>query len=399
MKYRIVAHCLVVLLLGCGSTSTIVAQTRAQAFERQIELDDFEGIKYGLPIEVKVKTGEQNTLIVTGTQQVHDALLVTNNSGEISIDIDLVVLCPDSKQEFVEEKSFPSRLHKRNSFYKKRGKPWRLEFGSDCVVDSRVLGFPTLELTTTSLAWIKVAKIGRLHIDEMIENQIRLEIGGSARADIGRIEGKNVQITVKGNSDLRVKSLESDDTKISLSGLSGLELGTLASSLVEINQSGSTESETTSMETNRLLLTIEGLSDCDVGKVFVGERPSPTEDVAMSSIDLSGSTDVNIKQIQLPHLDIAASGLSELELGRIVADHLNLSATGTSDISVKRLTTDTSHIASSGGSDIEIVALESNVAEIHASGASDVEVRNAKVDQLDVQSKGISDVTVKGKEW
>ena len=399
MKYRIITHCFVVLLLSCGTISAVEAQSRSRTFEEQIELDDFEGIKYGLPIEVKVKTGDQYTLTVTGTQLLHDALLVTIERDEISIDLDLVVLCPDSKQEFIKEEHFPSRLHKSYSFYKKLGRPWRMEFGRDCVVDSKVLGFPTLELTTPSLAWIGVARLGRLRIDEMIENQIRLEIGGSARTDIGRIEGKDIQITVSGSSDLRVKSLESNVTKISLSGLSDLGLGTLESSLVEISQSGSTESETTSLETNRLLLTIKGLSDCDIGKVFGSGGPSPTEDVAMSSIDVSGSTDVNIKQIQLPQLDLAVSGLSDLEIGRITTDHLNLSATGSSGVSMKQVTTDTSQIESSGLADIEIVALESNSAEIHASGTSDVAVRKAKVDELDVQSTGISDVTVKGKKW
>ena len=398
MSYRTFTYCLAVLTLGWISNTPIVAQTQSQSIEKLIEMDVIEEIENWLPIEINVKTGARTSMTVSGTPLLHDALLISTKSGAVSIDLDLVLLCPDSKQKFVKDKGYPARQHRNSLYYQRRGERWKLEFGRDCVVDSRDLGSPTIELITPSLAKVNVAKYGKLRVDEMIDDQVRIEIGGLARAEIARVEGQDVQISVTGSSDLNVDSLESVSTSISLSGLSGSEVGSIASSLVKIKQSGSSELATTSIETNRLVLSINGLSGCEVGRIFSSEGLSPNTDAPTSLLDLSGSSDASISYVELPKLDIDVSGLSDLELGQVQSNQLNLSAGGTSGVSVKRLSTDETQIETTGLADVEISAIEGNKAEIYASGISDVEVRTAKIDQLDVRSSGIGDVSVKGRE-
>ena len=399
MNYRSIMHSLVLLFLVFGTTTTVVAQDRTKSFEKQTDLEEIEGIRHWLPIEINVKSGEQTILTVIGTQLLHDALLITTKRGGLAIDLDLVVLCPNSKQEFTDVKSYPSRLHSRNSLYRKKGSRWRLGFGKDCVVEMRDLGHPTIELTTPSLTWVELTKLGKLRAEEMVDERIRLDIDGLTRVDLGHVRGKSVHISVGGSSDLRVSSVESDDTKISLDGLANAELESLTSSSIEINQSGSSDLEITSINTNQLDVAVDGLTKFVAGTVQTPVEQSTSTDVLVSSLELRGSAEVHIRQLQLPQLDVEANGLTDLELGRVITTQLNLTASGSSDVSVKRLTTDESQIYTTGLSDVEIDSLESDMVEIHSSGSSDVEVRKAKIEHLDVQAKGISDVSVRGKEW
>lgn len=399
MIFRMITQCLGVLFLGCVITSSSITQSLDQTMEKRIEVNQVNEIEYWWPIEVRVKTGEQTEVRTVGSQLFHDAILVNAKLGVLSIDLDLVVLCPDSEQKFVEERSFPARLHNGSSHHIKRNAKWKLQFGKDCVVESRDLGSPVIEVTTPALSSVKVTKFGRLRIEEMIDDQILIKVGGTATAEIDRVRGEIVHAFLSGSSSLNVESMESVVNTISLSGTAELEFGSLASSRVNLYQSGSSELESKSIETDQLVLKVDGTSDTTVRRVFASAEPSDFEDLTSSTIGLSGSTDISIENLQLPELEIHVSGTSDLSLGKVNSDRLTISTSGSSDVSVEQVSTDQSKIESRGTSDVKITKFESSQAEIHSSGTSDVKVRSASVDQLDVQSKGTSSVTVQGQTW
>lgn len=401
MNKRFIAHYLVLLILTCGLITTLSADNRSKAIEKHIELDGVKGISHWLPIEFSVKNGDQSLLTVTGSQRVHDALLVTNTRNRIAVDLDLAVLCPDSKQKFARDKSFPAKLHRSKSLRRYRGDHWAIEFGKDCVVDSRDLGSPVIELTTSTLARIDVTNFGKLYAQEMEmnDNQIRLNVGGLAWVEVNNIQGKHVQVSASGQSDLVINSIDAVSSKIAVNGLAELALDSLVSTGVEFKLSGSSEAQTTSISTDRLNLSMNGLSDFQADTVQTNSKQVESMNTAISSLDLSGSCDVSIKHLQLPRLEVDASGLSDLTLGQVSTNQLILSGSGSSGMSFEELTAKESEIETSGLSDLKIVSLESKMVEIHASGSSDVEVRKAKVEQFDVQATGISDVTLRGREW
>ena len=398
MNNRFIALHIVLLCMWCGLTATLSAEDQSKAIEKQIELDEIKGISHWLPIEFSVKKGDQSLLAVTGSQRVHDALLVTNTRGRIAVDLDLAVLCPDSNQKFARAKSFPSKLHRSRNLRRNRGDHWRIEFGKDCVVDSRDLGSPVIELTTSILARIDVTNFGKLHAEEMNDDQLRLNVGGLAWVEVNNVRGKHVHVSASGSSDLVINSIDSVSSKITVNGLADLVVDSLKSTSVEFELSGSSEAQTTSITTDRLLVSINGLSNFEADTVQSNSEQEENVNTAVSSFDLRGSSDVNIKHLQFSRLDVDASGLSDLTLGQVTTNKLKLSGSGSSDMSIEELTAEESELETSGLSDVKIVSLESKMVEIHAWGSSDVEVRKAKVEQFDVRSKGLSDVTLRSRE-
>ena len=397
MNFRVLARSLGLLLIGCGTISTIVVQAQSQSIEKQVELDVVEGIKHWLPIDVRVHTGEQTKLTVTGTQLFHDALIVDSKDGGVGVDLDLVILCPDSRQKFAKnQKSYPSKRYNGYSLKRENNNGWQLEFGRDCKVTAQELGFPSIELTTPTLSWIEVHS-GQFKAEEMAFEHVRIDVGGLASVELDRIQAEKANISVSGSSDLSIASVEASETQLSLSGLADIEMDSLVSTRVEFNQSGSSDSDTTELVTEQLVLAVNGLSDFTAGKIET--PPEPTySDIVVSTIDLSGSAELTAQFIQLPGIDLDVNGLSNLDLGQLTADKVKLNTTGSSDISIKSLTASESQIDSSGLSDLKIETLNSDVVEIQASGTADVEVQKAKVAQFDVRSSGLSDVSIKSKE-
>lgn len=395
MNYHFVARYLVVYLIALGMTSTLLGQ--AQSFDERVELDDIEGIKHRLPFDFHVQPGDQTALTVTGSQLFHDALIITTKNGGIELDLDLVVLCPDSRQQFAKRKSYPSKRYNSFSLHREEGNGWRLEFGKDCEVYAEDLGNPTVELTTDSLAWIEVSNSGTLTAKEMVAEQIRINTSGLTSTTLDQVQADRVHITVTGSSDLSIESVEANTTEVSLSGLADFELDSLLSHSVEFKQSGSSDSNTTNMATHKLVLAVNGLSDFIAGKVQPPDEQANSS-VEVSTIDLSGSADVTVQSLELPQLELKANGLSDLDLGETVTNRLKLSATGSSDVSFKSLSTEESQIDTSGLADVEIETLDSDEVEIQASGSADVEVQKATVAHLDIRSQGLSDVSIKSKE-
>ncbi|MYD45409.1 MAG: hypothetical protein F4W92_03570 [Gammaproteobacteria bacterium] len=397
MNYQVVTRFLVLLLFGLGMTSVLTAQAKSQSFDEQVELEDTEGIKHRLPIDFHVQPGEQTTLTVTGSQLFHDALIITAKNGGVELDLDLVVLCPDSRQKFAKRESYPSKRYNGYSLHRENRTGWRLEFGKDCTVHAKDLGYPTIEMTTPTLAWIEVSHSGTLNAEEMVSEHVRIDTGGLATAVLDRVQAERVRITVTGSSNLSIASVDAELAQVSLSGLADFELDSIVSPIVLFEQSGSSDSNTTDMVTDQLVLAANGLSDFVAGKI-----QSPNEqtnsDVEVSTINLSGSADVTIQSLRLPGLELKANGLADLELGQTVTNRLKLSASGSSDVSFKNLAAEESQIDSSGLADIEVETLDSEVIEIQASGSADVEVQKATVAHIDVRSTGLSDVSIKSKE-
>ena len=395
MKCRVKTQCVIQLVLVCSVTFSCLAQDEANPYQDQIELEKTIGVNHWLPIEFNVKPGKQSMLTVKGTKLFHDALIITSKGGGLAVDLDLVVLCPDSKFKFAQTERYPSRRYRSYRLLRGKQNSWKMEFGKDCVVDAQDLGYPTIELTTPSLSWVEVSRSGQLSAEEISDTHVRIETTGLASLVIGNVKADKVQISVVGSSELSISSVDAGVTEVSLKGLADLELNTLVSARIEFKQGGSSDFEARSIDTDRLALAINGLSDFEVGKLHTISTEYSISDVAKSSLNLKGSADVIIKSLQLPRLELDVTGLCDLDLGQVDANVMKLSASGSTDISVDRLTTDESHIDISGLSDVEIESLESDTVEIHASGSSDVDARNATIAQLDVQSKGISDVSVK----
>ena len=395
MNYQCITRYLVLSLLALGMTSTLLGQ--AQSFDKRVELDDTEGIKHRLPFDFHVQPGEQSALKVTGSQLFHDALIITTKNGGVELDLDLVVLCPDSRQQFAKRKSYPSKRYDSYSLYQEKPKGWHLEFGEDCTVHAKDLGNPTVELTTASLAWIEVSNSGILKAKEMVAEHVRINTSGLTSATLDHVQAERVHIMVTGSSNLSIASVDANTTEVSLSGLADFELDSLVSPNVEFKQSGTSDSNTTNMVTHKLVLAVNGLSDFIAGKV---QPPLEQVDsrVEVSTIDLGGSADVTVQSLQLPQLELKANGLSDLDLGQTVTDRLKLSATGSADVSFKSLSTEESQIDTSGLADVEIETLDSDEVEIRASGSADVEVQKAKVANIDIRSQGLSDVSIKSKE-
>lgn len=397
MNHLVLARSLVLLLIGCGTISTIVVQAQSQSIEKQIELDVVEGIKHWLPIDVNVSTGEQTTLTVTGTQLFHDALVVETSDGGVAVDIDLVILCPDSRQKFTQNRSYPSRRYNGYSLRRENQNGWQLEFGKDCTVDAQDLGFPTVELTTPKLSWIEVFHSGKFKAEEMASEQVRIDVSGLAYVELENVQADIANISVSGSSGLSIDTMDTSATQVSLNGLADIEVNSLVSSRVEFNQSGTSESDITNLVTERIVLDLDGLSDFNAIEIETPSEPTDS-DVAVSTLDLSGSAELTVQSLQLPRIEVDVNGLSNLDLGKLTTDRLKLSTTGSSDISIENLTTDESQIDSSGLSDLKIETLNSDVVEIRASGSADVEVQKAKVAQFDIRSSGLGDVSIKSRE-
>lgn len=395
MNFHVIARYLVLFFLALGMTSTLLGQ--AHSFDKRVELDETEGIKHRLPFDFHVQPGAQTALTVTGSQLFHDALIVTTRNGGIELDLDLVVLCPDSRQQFAKRKSYPSKRYNSYSLHREERNGWRLEFGKDCEVYAKDLGNPTVELSTSSLAWIEVSNSGTLTAKEMVAEHVRINTSGLTSTTLDQVQAERVHITVTGSSDLSIASVDANTTEVSLSGLADFELDSLVSPNVEFTQSGSSDSNTTSIVTHKLLLAVNGLSDFIAGKVQPPAEQADTR-VEVSTIDLSGSADVTIQSLQVPQLELKANGLSDLDLGQTVTDRLKLSTAGSADVSFKSLSTEESEIDTSGLADVEIETLDSDEVEIQASGSADVEVQKATVARLDVRSRGLSDVSIKSKE-
>lgn len=397
MNFHVLARSLVLLLVGCGTITTIVTQAQSQSIEKQVELDVVEGIKHWLPIDVRVHTGEQTKLTVTGTQLFHDALIVDSKDGGVGVDLDLVILCPDSRQKFAKKESYPSRRYNGYSLKRENSNGWQLEFGKDCTVEAQDLGFPTIELTTPSLSWIEVFHSGNFTAKEMASENVRIDVSGLAYVELENVQAEVANISVSGSSGLSIDTTKTRETQVSLNGLADIEIYTLVSSRVEFNQSGTSESDITNLVTERLVLDLDGLSDFNVKEIETPAEPTDSV-VAVSTFDLSGSAEMAVQSIQLPQIEVDVNGLSNLDLGQLTADRVKLNATGSSDISIESLTTDESQIDSSGLSDVKIETLNSDVVEIQASGSADVEVQKAKAAQFDIRSSGLGDVSIKSKE-
>ena len=395
MNYNVFTRYLVLFSLGLGMTSTVFGQV--QSFDKLVELDDTEGIKHRLPFDFRVQPGEQTTLTVTGSQLFHDALIITSKNGGIELDLDLVVLCPDSRQQFAKRESYPSKRYNGYSLHQENRNDWHLEFGKDCVVHAKDLGNPTIELTTASLAWIDLSNSGTLRAKEMVAEHVRINMGGLSSTTLDHVQADRVHITVTGSSDLSIASVEAHTTEVSLSGLADFELDSLVSPNVEFDQSGSSDSNTIDMETQKLVLSVNGLSNFIANKVQIPLEQAESS-VEVSTIDLSGSADVTVQSLRLPQLEMKANGLSDLDLGPTVTNGLKLSAGGSSDVSIKSLSTEQSQIDTSGLADVEIDSLDSDEVEIQASGSADVEVQKVIAAHLDVRSSGLSDVSIKSKE-
>ncbi|MXW07270.1 MAG: hypothetical protein F4Z87_03940, partial [Gammaproteobacteria bacterium] len=338
---------LVLLLFGLGMTSTQVVQAQSQSFDKQVELKDAEGIKHRLPIDFHVQPGPQATLTVTGNQLFHDALIIITKKGGVEVDLDLVVLCPDSRQKFAKSDSYPSQRYNSYSLFQEKSKGWKLEFGKDCNVTAQDLGYPTIELTTPSLAWIEVSRSGTVRAMEMVTAHVRIDMSGLAAAELDQVQAERVDITGTGSSNLSIASLDANTSQVSLSGLADFELDSLVCPRVEFDQSGSSDSNVTNVVTDRLVISVNGLSDFSAGKIQTSKEPANSS-AEVSAINLSGSANVTVQSLRLPTLELKADGLSDLDLGQTVTNRLKLSASGSSDVSLTNLTAEESHIDTSG---------------------------------------------------
>ncbi|MCY3540993.1 MAG: DUF2807 domain-containing protein [Gammaproteobacteria bacterium] len=397
MNDHVATRYLVFLLLGLGMISTLVVQAQSQSFDKQVELKEAEGIKHRLPIDFHVQPGQHAALTVTGNQLFHDALIITTKNGGVEVDLDLVVLCPDSRQKFAKRDTYPSQRYNNYSLFQEKSKGWKLEFGKDCNVAAQDLGYPTIALTTLSLAWIEVSRSGTVRAKEMVTAHVRIDMSGLAAAELDHVQAERVDITVTGSSNLSIASLEANTSQVSLSGLADFDLDSIVSPKVEFDQSGSSDSNTTNLVTDRIVITVDGLSTFVAGKIQTpGDQANSSGEV--SAINLSGSADVTVQSLRLPQLELKADGLSDLDLGQTVTNRLKLSASGSSDVSFTSLTTEESQIDTSGLADVEVETLDSDVFEIQASGSAHVEVQKATAAHMDVRSTGLSDVSIKSKE-
>ena len=394
---HVVTRYLVLLLLGLGMISTLEAQAQSQSFDKQIQLEDTEGIKHRLPIDFRIQPARQTTLTVTGNQLFHDALIITTKNGGVEVDLDLVVLCPDSRQQFAKSDSYPSRRYNNYSLFQEKSNGWKLKFGKDCNVSAQDLGYPTIELTTPSLAWIEVSRSGSVRAKEMVTAHVRIDVSGLAAAELDQVQAERVDITGTGSSNLSIASVEANTSQVSLSGLADFELDTIVSPRVEFDQSGSSDSNVTNVVTDRLVISVNGLSDFIAGKIQTPKEPANSS-YEVSAINLSGSANVTVQSLRLPQLELKANGLSDLDLGQTVTNRLKLSASGSSDVLLTSLTAEESHLVTSGLADVEVETLNSDVFEIQASGSAHVEVQKATVAHMDVRSSGLSDVSIKSKE-
>ena len=383
---------LVLFLLGLGTITTLFGH--AHSFDEQVELDHVDGVKHWLPIDFHVQPGEQPTLTVSGSQLFHDALLVTTKDSGIELNLDLVVLCPESRQPFAKRKSFSSKLYKNFKRHQEKREGWRLELGNDCEVSAKDLGYPTVELSTANLAWIEVSNYATLIAKEMVAERVGINTRGLSSITVDHIQAERAHIKVTGSSNLSVSSIDADETEVSLNGLADFELDSLVSPKIEFTQSGSSDCDTTSVVTHRFVLVVTGLSEFFASKVQspMEETDSGTE---VSSIDVSGSAEVAIQNLMITQLELKVNGLSDLELGPTITNRLKLTAAGSSDVSFKSLSTGEIQIDTSGLADVQIQTLDSDEVEIRASGVADVEVQSAEVGHLDVRSKGLSDVSIK----
>lgn len=128
-----------------------------------------------------------------------------------------------------------------------------------------------------------------------------------------------------------------------------------------------------------------------------GQRRSPRLTITMPSlrgITLSGASDGNVSGFtNVQNLDIQLSGASDLVMRNIEAEKISLKASGASDT---RLEGRTRRLEAeiSGSSDLSAFGLTADEAIIRAQGASDANVTVRR--RIEKYARGGSDITVRG---
>lgn len=188
---------LIVLMLTAISVGTAVAQRDLPAEERRVE--KFKSISVSVPGEVYLKQGDEQKVIIEGTNRVVENLITEVNNGRLSI-------------------RMPSR--------------WRYRRSDELYVYITMTELEGIALSgsasiysegpvTTGRMAVTISGSGRIELEELDASELDVTVSGSGRLTIGggrKLEKSKIVISGSGRLDTRNLPVENADALITGSG-------------------------------------------------------------------------------------------------------------------------------------------------------------------------------------
>lgn len=186
-----------------------------------------------------------------------------------------------------------------------------------------------------SSPWVKSVSMNgtsSFHAENLKINSSNLEIlgGGASEIKIRSIETKDLKIKLNGSSSIKSDNLKINSSNLELdgSGASEFKIGSITTREFKIKLGGASVAESNKVTADKANIALEGSSSLDISQLVVKRS---------TDMNLSGSSEINIKDGATKDAKVNMSGASIANLYKWDIKNIDLTTSGASEISYNGL--------------------------------------------------------------